>query len=188
MFLTSRFDDALLLASELHREQVRKASGVPYVAHLLSVAAIVLEHGGGEDEAVAALLHDAIEDQGGDATRQRIRAQFGDHVVEIVDGCTDAETLPKPPWEARKQAHLEKIRNAPPSVLLVTAADKLHNARSILTDLRRLGDDLWPRFSGGRVGTLWYYRSMVELLRLRVADELFEELERTVSEIERLAS
>lgn len=188
MFLTSRFDDALLLASELHREQVRKASGVPYVAHLLSVAAIVLEHGGGEDEAVAALLHDAIEDQGGDATRQRIRAQFGDHVVEIVDGCTDAETLPKPPWEARKQAHLEKIRNAPPSVLLVTAADKLHNARSILTDLRRLGDDLWPRFSGGRVGTLWYYRSIVELLRLRVPDELFEELERTVSEIERLAS
>ena len=188
MILTSRFDDALLLASQLHREQVRKASGVPYVSHLLAVAAIVLEHGGEEDHAIAALLHDAIEDQGGAATRELIREKFGDVIVEIVDGCTDAETLPKPPWEQRKQAHLDSIRNAPASVLLVTAADKLHNARSILLDLRRLGEDLWPRFSGAKVGTLWYYRSMVELLRLRVPDGLFEELERTVAEIERLAS
>ena len=188
MKLTGRFDDALLLASQLHREQVRKASGVPYISHLLAVAAVVLEHGGTEDEAIAALLHDAIEDQGGAATRELICEKFGDAIVEIVDGCTDAETLPKPPWEQRKQAHLEAIRGAPAAVLLVTAADKLHNARSILNDLRQLGEDLWPRFSGGKVGTLWYYRSMVEVLRLRVPEGLFDELERTIAQIEHLAS
>src|SRR5579872_5374059 len=145
MVLTTRFEEALVFATQLHAEQTRKGTTIPYISHLLAVTAIVIENGGNEDEAIAALLHDAIEDQGGAATREEIRRRFGDAVVAIVDGCTDAETLPKPPWQERKQVYLAHLPSASPSVLLVSAADKLHNAYAILRDYRRLGEALWSR-------------------------------------------
>lgn len=188
MMLSARFDVALSFASRLHAAQLRKGTPIPYVAHLLAVSSLVLEHGGSEDEAIAALLHDAIEDQGGAATREIIRRLFGEQVVSIVDGCTDAETIPKPPWRERKEAYVAHIRHAPASVRLVSMADKLHNARSILADLRVLGDQLWTRFSGGRAGTLWYYRALVEAYSANGSHPLVEELDRVVSEIERLAA
>ncbi|MBD2297915.1 HD domain-containing protein [Nostoc sp. FACHB-190] len=132
--LTSRFESALVYASRLHATQLRKGSNTPYISHLLSVAALVLEDGGDEDEAIAALLHDAIEDQGGEKTRAEIRQLFGDRVVNIVNGCTDAEVMPKPPWQQRKQAYIEKMRSASPEVRRVSQADKLHNIRSTIAD------------------------------------------------------
>lgn len=183
-----RFVDALVFATTLHAEQKRKGTTIPYIAHLLAVTAIVLEHGGEEHEAIAALLHDAIEDQGGAATRAEIRRRFGDQVVAIVDGCTDAETVPKPPWRDRKAAYIARIGNEPPSVRLVSAADKLHNARSILADYREIGEALWDRFNGGRVGTLWYYRSLVAAFYAVEATPLVKELGRTVSELHVMAS
>ncbi|MEJ7763302.1 MAG: HD domain-containing protein [Thermomicrobiales bacterium] len=188
MTLTTRFDDALVYARQLHAGQIRKGTTIPYVAHLLGVTAIVLEHGGTEDEAIAALLHDAIEDQGGDTTRAEIRHRFGDAVVAIVDGCTDAETIPKPPWRERKETYVAHIAEASPSVRLVSAADKLYNARAILADYRSLGDALWDRFNGGREGTLWYYRALVDAFRAVATSPLVEELDRTVSELERLVA
>jgi (p)ppGpp synthase/HD superfamily hydrolase len=182
-----RFEKALIYAAQLHARQVRKGTTIPCVAHLLAVAAIVLEDGGSEDEAIAALLHDAIEDQGGDATRQEIRRRFGDKVVEIVNGCTDAEVIPKPPWLERKKQYLEHLRGAAPEVLRVSAADKLHNARAVLADLRRHGSSVWGRFNGGREGTLWYYRRLVQVFREASPSFLVEELDRIVSELERLA-
>jgi (p)ppGpp synthase/HD superfamily hydrolase len=132
--LTVRFESALIYANQLHTFQVRKGSGIPYISHLLSVAALVLEMGGDEDEAIAALLHDAVEDQGGAKTREVIRQKFGDRVVEIVDACSDSETIPKPPWRQRKEAYLEKIQTASAAVRRVSLADKLHNSRSTLKD------------------------------------------------------
>src|SRR6266705_4170467 len=134
MVLTARFEEALIFATRLHASQSRKGSAIPYIAHLLAVTALVLENGGNEDEAIAALLHDAIEDQGGAATREIIRHRFGDTVVTIVDGCTDAEVIPKPPWRPRKEAYIAQLRDASASVRLVSAADKLHNARTVLAD------------------------------------------------------
>src|SRR5437660_4807656 len=127
MALTARFEEALTFATQLHAQQVRKGTRIPYVAHLLAVTALVLENGGDEDEAIAALLHDAIEDQGGAATREEIRRHFGNRVVEIVDGCTDAEVIPKPPWRPRKETFIAHLREASASVRLVVASDKLHN-------------------------------------------------------------
>ena len=186
--LSARFEEALVFATQLHAKQTRKGTSIPYIAHLLAVTSIVLEHGANEDEAIAALLHDAIEDQGGAATREDIRRRFGDTVVAIVDGCTDAEVIPKPPWRARKEAYIAHVREAPASVRLVSAADKLHNARTILADYRQLGDSLWQRFNGGKEGTLWYYRSIVNAFRAAGTTPLVEELDRVVSEIERLAA
>ena len=188
MELSARFDDALVFASRLHAQQMRKGTEIPYIAHLLAVASIVLEHSGSEDEAIAALLHDAIEDQGGASTRELIRESFGENVVHIVDGCTDAESLPKPPWRARKEAYIQHLAQAPAAVRLVSAADKLHNARAILADYYELGEALWKRFNGGKEGTLWYYRSLVTVLRIAERTTLVEELERVVSEIEALAA
>jgi GTP pyrophosphokinase len=185
--LTDRFDEALVFAEQLHRAQKRKGTPVPYVAHLLAVASLVLEAGATEDEAIAALLHDAIEDQGGDVARQEIRRRFGDAVTAIVDGCTDAEVIPKPPWRARKEAYIAHVRTAPPSVRLVSSADKLHNARSILADLRAHGDALWSRFSGGKDGSLWYYRALVDAYREAGGSPLVDELDRVVREIEAIA-
>lgn len=186
--LSARFDVALSFAARLHAGQVRKGTEIPYVAHLLAVASLVLEHGGNEDEAIAALLHDAIEDQGGAATREVIRRLFGEVVTEIVNGCTDTEVTPKPPWRARKEAYVAHVRLASPSVRLVSAADKLHNARSVLMDLRVLGEDVWSRFKGGREGTLWYYRALVRAYRDGGggSSTLVEELDRVVTEIEAL--
>ena len=181
------FEEALVYAARLHRDQVRKGSGIPYVTHLLAVASIVGENGGTEDEVVAALLHDAAEDRGGRERLEEIRARFGDVVAEIVAGCTDTYEEPKPEWWARKRAYLEHVSRAPESVRLVSSADKLHNARAILADLRVLGDRLWGRFTGGRDGTLWYYRALVEAYGGAGASPVVEELDRVVSEIEGLA-
>jgi (p)ppGpp synthase/HD superfamily hydrolase len=187
MTLSARFEEALILAVQWHAGQVRKETTIPYIAHLLGVASIVLEQGADEDEAIAALLHDAVEDQGGVIALGEIRRRFGDRVAEIVAGCTDAWTTPKPPWRERKEAYIAHLRQASASVRLVSAADKLHNARSILADYRASGDALWSRFNGGKEGTLWYYRALVETLQAADPTPLVEELDRVVSEIERLA-
>jgi GTP pyrophosphokinase len=187
MMLSARFTDGLIFATQLHGNQTRKGSGVPYIAHLLGVASIALEHGANEDEAIAALLHDAIEDQGGAPIREEIRRRFGDTVTAIVDGCTDTDITPKPPWRQRKEAYIAHISKTSTSVLLVSASDKLHNARSILNDYRVLGDAVWERFRGGKEGTLWYYRSLVKAFLTAGATPLVNELERTVDELERLA-
>ncbi len=184
--LTERFERALVYATRLHRDQRRKGSGVPYISHLLAVCELTIEYGGDEDEAIAALLHDAVEDQGGATARAEILREFGPRVAEIVDGCTDAEGSPKPPWRGRKEAYVRRIEHASPSVRLVSACDKLHNARSLVMDYRNCGEALWSRFTGGRGGTLWYYRAMVNALR--GAGAVVEELDRVVTELERLAS
>ena len=188
MKLSDRFSRALVYATELHADQRRKVSGAPYVSHLLRVAGIALAGGADEDEAIAALLHDAIEDQGGERARQEIRRRFGDRVVEIVDGCTDTDQDPKPPWRERKEAYLARLKNASASVRLVSACDKLDNARSILTGYRRLGQSLWDKFSGGRDGVVWYYRSVVEALKQAGTDPLVDELDSVVSRIERIVA
>jgi GTP pyrophosphokinase len=180
--LSERFTTALTYATQLHANQVRKGSGVPYIAHLLGVASIALEYGANEDEAIAALLHDAI----GAATREEIRRRFGDNVTAIVDGCTDADTTPKPPWRQRKEEYIAHIPTASASVLLVSSADKLYNAQSILKDYRVLGESLWQRFQGGKEGTLWYYRELVEVFKQTKTTPLVAELERVVSELEAL--
>jgi (p)ppGpp synthase/HD superfamily hydrolase len=184
--LSNRFTEALTYATKLHADQVRKSSGVPYISHLLGVTSIALEYGANEDEAIAALLHDAVEDQGGAAIREEIRRRFGDTVTAIVDGCTDAEIIPKPPWRQRKEAYIATIPQASPSVILVSAADKLHNARSILKDYRTLDETVWERFKGGKDGTLWYYRAVVEAFISRGTTPLIAELERVVLELEQL--
>ena len=155
---------------------------------LLAVSSLVIEHGGDEDEAIAALLHDAIEDQGGPVARDKILRRFGERVTGIVEGCTDSQVDPKPDWRPRKEAFIAGIGEKSPSVLLVCAADKLHNARSILSDYRNCGEKVWNRFTGGREGTLWYYRALVEALIIQSGrTPLVNELERVVSEIGRLA-
>ena len=186
MILSERFTEAVTFAAQLHSDQKRKGTEIPYIAHLLAVASITLEHGANEDEAIAALLHDVIEDQGGAATREEIRRRFGDTVTEIVDGCTDTDTTPKPPWHQRKEAYIAHIPTASVSVRLVSAADKLHNSRSILNDYRVLGESVWKRFKGGKEGTLWYYRSLVEAFRKAGSTHLIDELDRVVSELEHL--
>jgi len=186
--LTSRFEDALVYVSNLHSGQTRKASGVPYIAHLLSVTALVIEDGGDEDEVIAALLHDAIEDRGGSAIREEIQRRFGERVTSIVDGCTDAETMPKPPWRQRKERFIKSLSQASSEVRRVIAADKLHNACSILSDFRRCGEAIWERFNGGKEGTLWYYHEVTKVLRQRDNSPLVEELERVVTELETLVS
>ena len=182
-----RFEDALVYTARLHRDQMRKGSEVPYITHLLAVAAIVGENNGTENEVVAALLHDAPEDRGGKKRLEEIRTRYGDEVAEIVDGCTDTYEDPKPEWRPRKEAYVAHVAEAPPSVRLVSAADKLHNARSILADLRAVGNELWDRFTGGREGTLWYYRALVEAYAGVGSNPIVKELDRVVREIEALA-
>jgi GTP pyrophosphokinase len=180
-----KFEQALPYAARVHRDQVRKGTSTPYITHLLAVASIVGENGGTEDEVVAALLHDAPEDQGGEARLGEIRARFGDWVAEIVDGCTDTYETPKPPWRERKERYLAHLAGASGSVRLVSSADKLHNARTVLSDYRLLGEELWARFSGGKEGTLWYYRAVVGTLR--GDGPIVEELDRVVTELEALS-
>ncbi len=187
MNLSSQFDQALQYAVLIHGGQQRKGTEVPYVAHLLGVASIALEYGANEEEAIAALLHDAAEDAGGRGRVADIRHRFGDTVAQIVEGCTDTFETPKPPWRKRKEAYIAHVPRALPSVRLVSAADKLHNARAILRDCRRLGEALWSRFNGGQDGTLWYYRELVRAFQKAGTNELIDELDRVVSEIEELA-
>lgn len=183
--LTHRFEQALVYANRLHAKQTRKGGNVPYISHLLSVTALVLEDGGDEDEAIAALLHDAVEDQGGQATRKVILDMFGERIMEIVDGCTDGDTIPKPPWQERKQQYIEKLRSASASVRRIALADKLHNVRCILSDLYREREATWQKFKGGKGGTLWYYRTLSQLfLETDTNSLLVQELNRVVSKFE----
>lgn len=182
--------EALGYAAELHLHQRRKGKGQPYIGHLLGVAAIVIQHGGGEAEVIAALLHDAVEDQGGLPRLGEIREKFGDRVARIVDGCTDSYEVSggKRDWGERKRAYIEKVAHAPEDVRLVSAADKLANAREVLADFRLEGDAVFNRFQGHKQGTLWYYRALVNVFRKAGASPLVEELARVVSELESLAS
>jgi (p)ppGpp synthase/HD superfamily hydrolase len=182
--LSDRFSQAFLFAAEKHARQTRKKTDVPYLSHLMSVAALVLEAGGDEDQAIAALLHDVVEDCGGHPMLEEVRHRFGDRVAKIVEGCTDAYTIPKPPWKQRKLDYLEILRSADDDVRLVSVADKLHNVRTILSDYRTAGDSVFERFSGRRDGTLWYYRAVLEVLRVGKRNRLIEELDRVVTELE----
>lgn len=184
--LTARFETALVYATQLHAQQLRKGSAVPYISHLLSVAALVLEDGGDEDQAIAALLHDAVEDRGGAKTLEAIRYQFGERVANIVDGCTETDIMPKPPWRDRKLQYLEKLRHAPAEVLRVSMADKLHNARSILADWHQHGNAIWSKFKGAKEGTLWFYRASLDIYHSTGSSFLLKELDWVISELEQL--
>lgn len=179
--LTSRFDDAFQYAHELHRNQRRKGTSIPYISHLMTVAALVLEHGGTEDHAIAGLLHDAPEDQGGEVTLGEIRARFGDTVADIVADCTDAWIDPKPPWRARKEAYIERLPHKRRESLLVSLADKTHNAEAVLWDYRSDGDDLWLRFNGGAEGTRWYYSSLAKVFQVSLPGALSDRFGRAVA-------
>jgi (p)ppGpp synthase/HD superfamily hydrolase len=188
MALSARFEEALAFAARLHAGQTRKGSEIPYIGHLLGVTSIVIQYGGDEDQAIAALLHDAVEDQGGVETLEQIRGRFGDAVADIVAGCTDSWTTPKRPWQARKEAYIAHLAHASQAELLVAAADKLHNARTVLSDYRVMGEAVWSRFTGRKEGTLWYYHALVEALRAQYPSPVVEELARVVSELEVLVA
>ena len=182
--LGPRFLRAFLFAAEKHAGQARKASTIPYIAHLTGVASLVLEAGGDEDLAIAALLHDVVEDCGGVPMLKEVRRRFGKRVAKVVEGCTDADTYPKPPWRERKEYYIRHLKTADADTRLVSAADKLNNARSILADYREVGESVWSRFKGGREGTLWYYRALLDEFLRRKPNRLTRELERSVRELE----
>jgi len=185
--LGSRFDEALVYAAHVHEGHFRKATTVPYLAHLLGVCALVLEDGGSEAEAIAALLHDAVEDAGGEGRLRAIRSRFGERVAAIVAACSDTDETPKPPWKERKQRYLAHLlAERDPGTLRVAAADKLHNATAILRDYRRIGEPLWERFSAPAAEQLWYYRALVAAFRQAGGGGLAGELERVVDELDRL--
>lgn len=179
--------DAFKFAFELHRSQTRKGSEVPYVTHLMGVASLVGENGGNSEQVIAALLHDAVEDQGGQETLERIRTRFGEKVASYVAVCSDSDTCPKPPWQERKQAYLRAIAAAPPGARLIVAADKLHNARSITSDLKRVGNAVWRRFQGGRDGTLWYHGEIVYALSQGWPHPILNDLADAVDALHRTA-
>lgn len=185
--LSSRFDDALAYAADLHRSQERKASGVPYIGHLLSVSSLVIEGGGTENQAIAALLHDAVEDQGGASTLAEIRRRFGDEVATIVAECSDTDQVPKPPWKQRKQNYVDHLGYASKATLLVSLADKLDNARAILRDYRTDGPGVFERFNERDPREhLWYYRSLLAVYQRHENGWLVDELERVIDDLERL--
>lgn len=193
--LGSRFDEAFAYAHALHGSQRRKGTGVPFISHLMAVTALVLEHGGDEDQAVAALLHDAVEDHPRSGkTATEIRERFGERVHRIVIAMTDSDPeapteAAKGPWHERKEAYLRQLSAAPADVLLVAAADKLHNARTVLEDYRELGDGIWSRFAVGKEYQRRYYKNLVEALRTAAGgspERLLDELTRTVGQLELL--
>ncbi|MDJ0973182.1 MAG: HD domain-containing protein [Planctomycetota bacterium] len=186
--LGPRFQDALAFAAEVHAAQSRKGTPIPYVSHLLHVTGIVLEHGADEDVAIAALLHDAAEDQGGHEMLAEIEARFGSRVAGIVLECSDTLDDPKPPWRERKEHYLAHLESATEGACLVSGADKLHNARTIVDDLRREGTPAFAKFKGGHEGTLWYYAAVLEALEGRIPAALHAELRRTVAAMQELAA
>ena len=183
--LSRRFDDAFAYTHDVHASQTRKGNGVPYISHLMGVASIVIDDGGTEDEAIAALLHDAPEDRGGRERLEDIRARFGDTVAKIVEDCTDSWTMPKAPWAERKKKYAEHARTLGPSSLRVSAADKVHNAYAILRDLRNVGDTVWDRFNASADDILAYYQSLGRSYREAGGGRLVDELDRIVRAIER---
>lgn len=190
-FLTRRFDAALQVATALHHPQNRKGTHIPYIAHLMSVCALVLEAGGDEDQAIAALLHDSVEDQGGIPTLETIRHLFGDRVADTVESCSDStvsDRTKKLPWRERKEAYFEHLRSANRDAAFVAAADKLHNARATLSDYRELGEELCGRFRAPKNDQLWFYGEFVKSLRQTEAPKiLVAELARVVTELKGLA-
>lgn len=176
-----RFESALAFACSQHHGQRRKGSGAPYITHPLAVSSIVGQYGGDEDQAIAALLHDTMEDCG--VTREQIHDRYGERVAIIVVACTDTTEIPKPPWRARKEAHIAKVRSKDADVKLVVAADKMHNALCIARDRRRVGEEIWDRFTADKVGVLWYYRSMSTALVEGWNHELGRELITTVDSL-----
>jgi (p)ppGpp synthase/HD superfamily hydrolase len=179
-------DEALRFVADAFRHRVRKGTDIPYLTHLLAVAVIVAEHGGDEEQILAALLHDYLEDIEG-ASAEEVEKRFGSRVAHFVEALSDSTEHPKPPWEERKRSYLEKLAREPAELKLVSAADKLHNARSLLRDVDVVGDALWDRFTANREQTLWYYRSVCEALGTGWEHPLLDELERTVAELCRRA-
>lgn len=186
--LGPRFLRAFEFAAKKHSGQTRKASTIPYIAHLMGVASLVLEAGGDEDLAIAALLHDVVEDCGGTPMLTEVRRRFGARVAKVVDGCTDADTYPKPSWRKRKQYYLRRLASQDADTRLLSAADKLNNVRSIVSDYRQVGEFVWARFKGGREGTLWYYRSLRDEFLRHAPNRITRELELAVNELESLAA
>jgi (p)ppGpp synthase/HD superfamily hydrolase len=186
--LGPRFLRAFQFAAEKHSGQTRKASTIPYIAHLMGVASLVLEAGGDENLAIAALLHDVVEDCGGKPMLKEVRRRFGNRVAKIVDDCTDAYTDPKPPWRERKESYIRRLKKADAGARLVSAADKLNNVRSILSDYRVIGESVWSRFNGGRQGTLWYYRTLRKEFLRDKANRITTDLDLAVNELESLAA
>jgi (p)ppGpp synthase/HD superfamily hydrolase len=187
---TDRFASAMAYAYQVHSGQRRKGTGIPYIAHILGVAALALEYGADEEESIAALLHDAAEDGGGEATLAEIRARFGDIVGDIVLGCSDSlveDPEDKLPWQERKENYLAHLEHASRSVCLVSAADKLHNVRSIVRDYHEHGDAVWDRFQGKRDGTLWYYQTVADTLIRRYRTQLTRDLQEEVDRLLALA-
>ena len=185
--LGPRLQRAFRYAAEKHAGQTRKQTAVPYLSHLMAVASLVLEAGGDEDMAIAALLHDVVEDCGGMPRLREIRRQFGLRVAKIVEGCTDSFGEPKPEWIERKRDYLGQVKHADAETRLVSASDKLHNVRTILADYRQHGEAIWRRFSGKREGTLWYYRALSDEYLRRNPNRIARELARAVAELERAA-
>ena len=186
--LTRRFDEALLYARHVHGGQLRKGSSIPYFAHLLGAAAIAIEFGANEDQAIAALLHDAVEDQGGQPRLDDIELRFGEDVARMVKACTDTDVQPKPDWRPRKEAYLEHLETAAPmDALLVSLSDKIHNAEAILSDLRAIGDEVWTRFTGRKDGTLWYYQELDSIFSQRLPGPAAVRLKFAVAELGRTA-
>ena len=188
MKLSEKFEEALVYATQAHCNQMRKQTGIPYIAHILGVTAIAMEYGADEMEGIGALLHDTVEDCAGADRLKDIKARFGEKVAKIVEGCTDSDETPKPPWLERKKNYLEHLPKSDASTRLVSASDKLHNVRAIVADLRRHGPEVFERFKGKKDGTLWYYRSLVTAFRkFHDHRDLVDELDRVVTEMEKLA-
>ena len=185
--LGPRLQRAFRYAAEKHAGQTRKQTAVPYLSHLMAVASLVLEAGGDEDLAIAALLHDVVEDCGGTPILRDVEKKFGPRVAKVVEGCTDTVLDPKPPWRQRKEDYLRELKDADSDTRLVSAADKLHNVRSILTDYRHQGETIWSRFNGKKEGTLWYYRALRAEFQ-RTPNRLTDELEIAVAELEQLGA
>jgi len=183
--LGPRLQRAFRYAARKHAGQTRKQSAVPYLSHLMAVASLVLEGGGDEDLAIAALLHDVVEDCGGLTRLREIRKEFGPRVAKIVEGCTDSFVQPKPEWMERKRNYVREVKHADRETRLVSASDKLHNVRTILADYRQDGEAIWQRFNGRRDGTLWYYRALSDEYQRRNANRITRELEIAVKELER---
>jgi (p)ppGpp synthase/HD superfamily hydrolase len=173
--LGEKFEEALIFATQTHNKQFRKSTKIPYISHLMSVTALVLEYGGSEDVAIAALLHDAVEDQGGQEMANEIRQRFGEVVAKIVLDCSDTDEMPKPPWRNRKEKYLEHLKSANPMSVMVSAADKLHNIRCILSDYRQIGDEVWKRFNAGREDLLWFYFTFGQIISDKMPKNYNEE-------------
>jgi (p)ppGpp synthase/HD superfamily hydrolase len=188
MRYSDKFTQALSFAAKLHNGQLRKGTQIPYISHLLSVSAIVMRNGGDEEQAIAALLHDSVEDQGGINLLSDIESKFGARVAKIVKQCSDSFEKPKPPWDQRKKAYVATIAHKSYDAILISMADKVDNARTILNNYHKIGEKLWERFRGGREGTLWYYRACVDAFGNRSNSDLYHELADLVSQIEDMAA